>query len=93
MSGGPVPLPADCAPASPGLRALLEAIRADGQLARWLEVHCPQPGKRQHPKFAADLTAAVCFDALQAGQCEWLDSRQTRHLLMIIFHFGFQLTH
>ena len=62
------PLPVERAPAAVGLRALLEAIRADGQLARWLEVNCPQPEKRQHPGFVADLVAAVCYDALVDGE-------------------------
>ncbi|XP_043242632.1 eukaryotic translation initiation factor 4 gamma 1-like isoform X2 [Amphibalanus amphitrite] len=66
VSGDPSPLPADRAPPVPGLRALLDAIRSDVPLARWLELNCPQPEKRQHPSFVADLVAAVCFDALIA---------------------------
>ena len=72
MSGGPSPLASERAPPVPGLRALLDAIRSDVPLSRWLELNCPQPEKRQHPRFVADLVAAVCFDALIAGQCDGL---------------------
>ena len=68
MCGERSPLAADRAPSVPGVRALLDAIRSDTPLARWLEINCPQPEKRQHPSFVADLVAAVCFDALVAGQ-------------------------
>ena len=68
MSGGPAPLPSELAPPAGGLRALLAAIRSDGRLDGWLQLHCPQPERRRHPRFVADLVAAVCFDALVSGE-------------------------
>ncbi|XP_037077135.1 eukaryotic translation initiation factor 4 gamma 3-like [Pollicipes pollicipes] len=51
------------APKRRGLRALLSAIRADGELARWLEANCSSEDRR-NPGFVTDLVSAIAFNAI-----------------------------